>query len=640
MMDKRTLIAFGLIAAIFISWSIFFTPEPTPPVAKDSTATPQAPIATTPTPTPPKPPTLDPALAHLTQGTGRYITIQTPLYKAIINTRGGLLARLQLNDYKTWYGAPVQLINDSAGFPGVLGLDIKNRGGQTISTENMVFSVEGGDSIGLKENDSVTIVARLTFSRSQDAPGADTTGTDTTDAAPRTADTAQPIIEKRFTFKGNSYGIGLDVAMKNMVPEKSPAGAGYTLTWKRGVKYQEHNSVDESSKAKALSVSNDDIVEMDASEVGKLLTEKFTGPIDWVGTQSKYFGAAIIPAKPIGGSSAEISGYAIGADSSGMVESYDLALNVPEAASASQRYTIFVGPLAYNVTSDFGVEAMVDLGSRMIIRPIGEFFMLPIFRFLHSFIGNYGVVIIVFSLLIRLLLWPLSIPQIRSSRKMQLLQPKVTEARERFKDDPQKQQMETMALYREYGVNPVSGCLPMVLQLPILYALWGTLSSAIDLRQASFMLWIHDLSIPDQVAQLPFSIPLLGDKLSGLALIMGATLFIQQKMMITDPRQKAMLYFMPVLLTLTFNHLPSGLNLYYLTFNLLSIGQQIYMTKYSRNTLTLEQMKTEAKGKKKGWLAQKMEEAQKMAEMQGKVPARPGDKKVDGRTPVEPRKRK
>jgi YidC/Oxa1 family membrane protein insertase len=250
-------------------------------------------------------------------------------------------------------------------------------------------------------------------------------------------------------------------------------------------------------------------------------------------------------------------------------------------------------------------------------------------------------VIIVFSLLIRLILWPLSIPQIRSSRKMQLLQPKITELRERFKDDSQRQQMETMTLYREYGINPVSGCLPMILQLPILYALWGVLSSAIDLRQAGFMLWIQDLSIPDQVAQLPFSIPLMGDKLSGLALVMGATLFIQQKMMITDPKQKAMIYFMPVLLTLTFNHLPSGLNLYYLTFNLLAIGQQVYMTKFARNTMTLEQMRKDNTGKKKGWLAQKMEEAQKMAEMQGRAPAKgSGDKKVDGRTPVEPRKKK
>jgi len=158
-----------------------------------------------------------------------------------------------------------------------------------------------------------------------------------------------------------------------------------------------------------------------------------------------------------------------------------------------------------------------------------------------------------------------------------------------------------------------------VLQLPILYALWATLSSAIDIRQESFMLWIHDLSIPDAVIHLPFSLPLLGNFISGLALLMGITLFIQQKMMITDPKQKAMIYIMPVMLTLMFNHLPSGLNLYYLTFNLLSIGQQVYMTKYAKSTITLEDLKREASTKKKGWLSSKLEEAQKIAEMQQKT---------------------
>lgn len=160
----------------------------------------------------------------------------------------------------------------------------------------------------------------------------------------------------------------------------------------------------------------------------------------------------------------------------------------------------------------------------------------------------------------------------------------------------------------------------MLLQLPVLYALWTTLSNAIDLRQADFAFWIHDLSIPDTLINLPISLPLLGNQISGLALIMGATLFIQQKMMITDPKQKIIIYIMPVFLTIAFNYLPSGLNLYYFMFNLLSIGQQYYLRNMSKSTLTLEELKKQAKGKKKGWLAQKMEEAQKMAEMQNRTP--------------------
>ncbi|MEP7220855.1 MAG: YidC/Oxa1 family insertase periplasmic-domain containing protein, partial [Bacteroidota bacterium] len=455
-------------------------------------------------------------------------------------------------------------------------------GGLKVPTENMIFTVDAPQDVTLGEKDSVVITARVQF-------GGASTG-DSTAAAATPAQT----IEKRFVFRGNSYGIGLDVAMNNMAGEL--AQGGYDLTWKKGVKYQEHNSVDESSKTKSLAVVNGDLTEVDASDVGKVAEQKFTGPISWVGTHVKYFGAAIIPVTPQAKSSAAITGVAAGADSGGRVESYDLSLRVPvQGVASTEHFTVFVGPLDYDVAKTFGIQAMLDFGARFLIRPIGEFFMLPIFRFLHHYIANYGVVIIIFTLLIRLPLWPLSIPQIKSAKKMQLLQPVIAEIREKHKDDQQKQQMETMALYREYGINPVGGCLPMILQMPILYALWGTLSSAIDLRQASFALWIKDLSIPDQIVHLPFALPLLGDKLIALALIMGATLFIQQKMMLTDPKQKAMVYFMPVLLTLAFNHLPSGLNLYYLTFNALGIGQQIYMSKFSKNTMTLEEMRRTAK---------------------------------------------
>jgi len=137
-----------------------------------------------------------------------------------------------------------------------------------------------------------------------------------------------------------------------------------------------------------------------------------------------------------------------------------------------------------------------------------------------------------------------------------------------------------MNLYKEYGVNPAAGCLPLLLQMPILFALWSVLRSSIELRQASFVWWIHDLSIPDTVLTLPFTIPLLGmNEVSGLALAMGVTMFIQQKMTVTDPRQKAMVWMMPVMLTLLFNSLPSGLNLYYFVFNLFSIVQQVYVNK-------------------------------------------------------------
>ena len=169
---------------------------------------------------------------------------------------------------------------------------------------------------------------------------------------------------------------------------------------------------------------------------------------------------------------------------------------------------------------------------------------------------------------------------------MDAVGPQIQRIKERYKKvkptDPRYQHMnqEIMNLYKEYGVNPAGGCLPLLLQMPILYALYSVFRSSIQLRQAEFIWWITDLSVPDTVIHLPFKIPLFGiSELSGLALLMGITMFLQQKMTVTDPRQKAMVWMMPILMTLLFNSFPSGLNLYYFVFNVLSIAQQMWINK-------------------------------------------------------------
>jgi YidC/Oxa1 family membrane protein insertase len=223
---------------------------------------------------------------------------------------------------------------------------------------------------------------------------------------------------------------------------------------------------------------------------------------------------------------------------------------------------------------------MMNLGAAWIIRPISEYVMIPIFNLLRWLIPNFGLVIIVFSILIKIALHPLTKTSMSSMKKMQALTPLMNEVREKYKDDPQKMNQSIMNLYKEYGVNPAAGCLPLLLQMPILFALYAVFRSSIELRQAAFFGWITDLSVPDTILKLPAAIPLLGiTDISGLALAMGITMFVQQKMTVTDPRQKTMVWMMPVLMTLMFNGLPSGLNLYYFVFNLLSIGQQMWINK-------------------------------------------------------------
>jgi YidC/Oxa1 family membrane protein insertase len=251
-----------------------------------------------------------------------------------------------------------------------------------------------------------------------------------------------------------------------------------------------------------------------------------------------------------------------------------------------------------------------------IIRPIAEYVLLPLFLLINMGIPNWGLVIIVFSIIIKIALHPLTRSQMKSMKKMQALQPMIEEIKTKYKDDAQKMNMAVMNLYKEYGVNPAGGCLPLLLQMPILFALYNVFSGAIELRQSAFAWWITDLSVPDKIFTLPFHIPFFGfDEVSGLALIMGISMFIQTKMSTTDPRQKAMIWMMPILMTLVFNSLPSGLNFYYLVFNFLSIGQQYYINK-KHNDEPLK--KVEQKKRPRGGLFSRLPSPSELQKMAGK----------------------
>jgi YidC/Oxa1 family membrane protein insertase len=292
---------------------------------------------------------------------------------------------------------------------------------------------------------------------------------------------------------------------------------------------------------------------------------------------------ALIP-KGTPSDGAYLEGARRSAPDKGAVESYGIALRMPYkgAGEETSSFGVYLGPVDYDLLKSYDVdlEQIVSLGWAWLIRPISEYIMLPLMSALHYVVPNWGVVIILFSIIIKIALHPLTKTSMRSMKKMQALQPMMNEIREKYKDDPQKMNQQILNLYKEYGVNPAGGCLPLLLQLPILIALYNVFRSTIELRQASFVWWITDLSVPDKIFTLPFEIPLFGVKdVSGLALLMGITTFIQQKMSVKDPRQKTMIWMMPLLMTLLFNSFPSGLNLYYFVFNLLSIGQQFMINR-------------------------------------------------------------
>ncbi len=507
----------------------------------------------------------------LSQGTAKTITIETSLYTAVLTTEGGMIRDWTLTKYKTWRGAPVELVNYK--HKGDYSLLFQTMDGKLIDTKDLFFTapISNGEVVKLKNGEAYSLSFTLNIRDSSR-------------------------IIREFTFKGGAYDFGSQVVLKHM--DRYIANYEYQVTWEHGLNYTEENSVDESSFSTGYAYSGGEAVTLEASKPGEPVKQEIGGNTNWVAQTTKYFTEVIAPkGKPADG--AYLRGTEEHLPNNGLERQYYTALEMRFEGQPTQvdSFMVYVGPLDYNLLKSYhmGLEEMVGLGWKWVIRPIAEYVMLPAFEFIHSFIPNYGLVIILFSIILKLLLNPLTISSMKSMRKMQALQPMMEEIKEKYKEDQQKMNQAIMNLYKEYKINPMGGCLPMFLQLPILYALWAIFRSNIALRQSDFIWWIKDLSIPDTILRLPFTVPLVGmNQVSGLALLMAITMFVQQKMTIKDPRQQFMVWFMPVMFWVLFNNFPAGLNLYYFVFNLLSIGQQ-----YLLNRKPTEELLVKPAAKKK-----------------------------------------
>ncbi|HEY9167172.1 MAG TPA: membrane protein insertase YidC [Candidatus Kryptonia bacterium] len=492
----------------------------------------------------------------LTHGVTKTISIQTDLYTAVLTTRGGMIREWSLADYKTWRGNPVQLVSYNSN--GDYSLLFQTMDGKLIDTKDLFFksSFVGGEVITLSKDQTF----KLSFTAT-------------------VGDSSQ--IVREYTFKGGVYDFGSRVTFKKMDPYI--ANFQYQVNWEHGIQYAEENSVDESSYSTAYAFNGGEAVSLDASKVNAPVKQELAGRTDWVSQTTKYFTVAIA-AKDRPADGAYLYGSEVTAPDNGLIRTYytSLEMRFEGQPFQSDSFMVYAGPLDYRALRSYniGLEETVGLGWKWIVRPIAEYVFLPMFRFFHTFIPNYGLVIILFSLIIKVALNPLTVSSMKSMKKMQALQPMMNEIKEKYKEDPQKMNQAVMSLYKEYKINPMGGCLPMVLQMPILYALWAIFRSNIALRQANFIWWMKDLSVPDTIVHLPFTVPFLGvNQISGLAFLMAVTMLVQQKMSIKDPRQQFMVWFMPVMFWLIFNNLPSGLNLYYFVFNILSIGQQYLLNR-------------------------------------------------------------
>jgi YidC/Oxa1 family membrane protein insertase len=556
-MDRSTIIGFVLIGLILMVWMWMQAPPPPKPGAAghDSVAAsmpaPRKDTAASAEPKPAAPEdTLGAIFSGLAGGREAIVAVETDLYRARISTRGAGLVALELKNYTTWDGHPLNLVNPGAGSD--LSALFYTSEGKLVNTKTLLFETAAGShEITVHGEDSV----RLEFTL-------------------KVRDGSR--IVKSYIFSGSSYAF--DVAYRFEGMQSILSNYEYQVAWESGMKFVERNSVDEASFAAAYAFSGGELSEIDATSLDAPVKSELGGRVAWVATRNKYFGMAMMARdqQTIG---AYLQGERRAAPDHGVEEYYKIALKLPFLGKPVEesRLRVFMGPLDFSLVKSQNVELerIVSLGAAWIIRPIAEYVMLPLFHFLHLLIPNYGIVIIIFAFIIKIALHPLTKTQLKSMQRMQALQPMIEEIRTKHKEDPQKMNQQVMRLYQEYGVNPMGGCLPLILQLPILYALWAVFRSTIELRHASFVWWINDLSIPDVIATLPFPIPIFGiHEISGLAVLMGVTMFLQQKMSVKDPRQKMMVWMMPILFTLLFMGFPSGLNLYYLVFNILSVAQQ------------------------------------------------------------------
>lgn len=489
-------------------------------------------------------------------GRERTFTIETDDYIVELTTRGGTVKQWTLKKYTTWDKHPVQIVMHPKGDFSIL---FTTTDGKFINTRNHFFTTQipiGGKKV-LTGSDQYTVEMVLNAKEGR--------------------------IVKKLTFKNGAYDFDADIAFEGM--QSVVANYEYQVLWESGVKFTEYNSIDEANNAAAYTFGGGVLKEVNASSVGDNPKEDPAGQTEWVATRSKYFAVALM-SEDKKASGAYLEGQHLAAADKGAIETYAIALKYPFKNSSVEtaKLKVFIGPLEFSTIKQYdrSLEDIMSLGWSWI-RPLTVYIFIPLFQFLHSFIPNFGLVIIVFSIIIKLALHPLTKTSMRSMRNMQKLQPLMQELREKYKNDPQTMNVQTMKLYKEYGVNPAGGCLPLLLQMPILFALYSLFSASIELRHAPFMLWITDLSVPDVLIPLPFVLPLLGNHISGVTLAMGITMFIQQKQTVTDPTQKMLVWMMPIMMTVMFNHFPSGLNLYYFVFNLLSIGQQYYFNKIHSN---------------------------------------------------------
>ena len=557
MEQARLLIAIGISFAVFFIWSMFLAPKPPEQTAEvpqetaqaepeSKAAQPTVPSQSAPAEAPPQTtqtPATQPAQPAPALQADRKINVETSLYRIVISERGAAVKSIVLKKYRETMAedSPQKELIDAQTRGGSALLSFKDARDHNI--ENAIFSVDQNQDLIDAGNEP-----RVVKFQHQTESGV--------------------IIEKTYRFYPDSYLIDLNIGVINQGGNPVQGRLALAL---RNVLGEDAGGY---GFAGPSGLINEELEQIKIKDIEE--SPKSDGKIRWVAIEGRYFMTSVIPDEALAGE---------------MLLEYKeqqlqnrLAFLTNELQPTERqdfKFKIFMGPKSLSLLRALNndLDRAIDFGWV-------DFFAKPclmLMNFIYKYIPNYGIAIIILTLITRGMFWPLAQKSYKSMGEMRKLQPLMQEIREKYKGDKARMNQEMMTLYKTYKINPMGGCLPMVIQLPVFFALYRMLYQAIELRHAPFFGWITDLSAPDRLFDFGFKIPFMDPPygIPVLTIIMGASMILQQKMTPTpgDPTQAKMMMLMPVVFTVIFINFSSGLVLYWLVSNIFSMAQQFYTQK-------------------------------------------------------------
>jgi len=492
-------------------------------------------------------------------GENDFITLENDKLELKISLKGGRVYSARLKDYRTHDSLPLILFS---GDSTVFGFNFFTVDNKAVQTNNLYFSPVSDQRAYLVKSEPETVALRLMAGDDK-------------------------YIEYKYTLAPDKYMVDFNVTFKSMESIIAANQNSLTLDWQVYMPQQEKGRQNEDSYTTIrYKYFQDDVANLKLRSNKEVEKVDITTKLSWVAFQDQFFSSVLLT------NDFFLNGEVISEKtptSPKYLRHFSSELGVPFNPSSSNAISmrLFYGPNHINTLKKEGMELdkLVFLG-RNIIGWINRFAIIPVFNWLERYFDSYGLIILILTILIKIVLFPLTFKSYQSTAKMQVLKPMVEELGKKFpkKEDAMKKQQATMDLYKRAGVNPMGGCLPMLLQMPILFAMFRFFPVSIELRQEHF-LWATDLSTYDSILTLPFTIPMYGSHVSLFTLLMTASTLLTMKMTGStpgsdQPGMKLMMYMMPVMFMVFLNNFSSGLTYYYFLANMITFGQNIISKRF------------------------------------------------------------